>query len=248
MTERTKPADTTEENDESGKDGAQQIVDFGSALTKTPHGSVYCMTIIGQIEGHNTAASGAKTTKYEHVLPLLAKLEESDEVNGVLFLLNTVGGDVEAGLAIAELIAGMTKPTVSIVLGGSHSIGVPLAVAARRSFAVPSAAMTIHPVRLSGTVIGVSQTFNYFERIQDRIITFVTRNSRVKREDFTKLMLQTGELAADIGSVIYGEQAVQLGLIDRIGGLADALECLHGMIEEERREKQTPLGSGKSRV
>ena len=248
MTERTKPADTTEENDESGKDGAQQIVDFGSALTKTPHGSVYCMTIIGQIEGHNTAASGAKTTKYEHVLPLLAKLEESDEVNGVLFLLNTVGGDVEAGLAIAELIAGMTKPTVSIVLGGSHSIGVPLAVAARRSFAVPSAAMTIHPVRLSGTVIGVSQTFNYFERIQDRIITFVTRNSRVKREDFTKLMLQTGELAADIGSVIYGEQAVQLGLIDRIGGLADALECLHGMIEEERREKQTPLGSGESRV
>lgn len=153
MTERTKPADTTEENDESGKDGAQQIVDFGSALTKTPHGSVYCMTIIGQIEGHNTAASGAKTTKYEHVLPLLAKLEESDEVNGVLFLLNTVGGDVEAGLAIAELIAGMTKPTVSIVLGGSHSIGVPLAVAARRSFAVPSAAMTIHPVRMSGTVI-----------------------------------------------------------------------------------------------
>ncbi|MFR4088144.1 MAG: ClpP family protease [Dysosmobacter sp.] len=158
MTERTKPADTTEENDESGKDGAQQIVDFGSALTKTPHGSVYCMTIIGQIEGHNTAASGAKTTKYEHVLPLLAKLEESDEVNGVLFLLNTVGGDVEAGLAIAELIAGMTKPTVSIVLGGSHSIGVPLAVAARRSFAVPSAAMTIHPVRMSGTVIAAPQT------------------------------------------------------------------------------------------
>ena len=172
MTERTKPADTTEENDESGKDGAQQIVDFGSALTKTPHGSVYCMTIIGQIEGHNTAASGAKTTKYEHVLPLLAKLEESDEVNGVLFLLNTVGGDVEAGLAIAELIAGMTKPTVSIVLGGSHSIGVPLAVAARRSFAVPSAAMTIHPVRMSGTVIAAPQTYNYFQRLQDRIVAF----------------------------------------------------------------------------
>ena len=173
MTERTKPADTTEENDESGKDGAQQIVDFGSALTKTPHGSVYCMTIIGQIEGHNTAASGAKTTKYEHVLPLLAKLEESDEVNGVLFLLNTVGGDVEAGLAIAELIAGMTKPTVSIVLGGSHSIGVPLAVAARRSFAVPSAAMTIHPVRMSGTVIAAPQTYNYFQRLQDRSASLV---------------------------------------------------------------------------
>ena len=234
MTERTKPADTTEENDESGKDGAQQIVDFGSALTKTPHGSVYCMTIIGQIEGHNTAASGAKTTKYEHVLPLLAKLEESDEVNGVLFLLNTVGGDVEAGLAIAELIAGMTKPTVSIVLGGSHSIGVPLAVAARRSFAVPSAAMTIHPVRLNGLVIAVSQTFNYFARIQERIIQFVTRNSRVKREDFTRLMLQTGELAADVGSVIYGEEAVRLGLIDEIGGLSDALACLHQMMDEQK--------------
>ena len=234
MTERTKPADTTEENDESGKDGAQQIVDFGSALTKTPHGSVYCMTIIGQIEGHNTAASGAKTTKYEHVLPLLAKLEESDEVNGVLFLLNTVGGDVEAGLAIAELIAGMTKPTVSIVLGGSHSIGVPLAVSAKRSFIAPSAAMTIHPVRLNGLVIAVSQTFNYFARIQERIIQFVTRNSRVKREDFTRLMLQTGELAADVGSVIYGEEAVRLGLIDEIGGLSDALACLHQMMDEQK--------------
>ena len=186
MTERTKPADTTEENDESGKDGAQQIVDFGSALTKTPHGSVYCMTIIGQIEGHNTAASGAKTTKYEHVLPLLAKLEESDEVNGVLFLLNTVGGDVEAGLAIAELIAGMTKPTVSIVLGGSHSIGVPLAVAARRSFAVPSAAMTIHPVRMSGTVIAAPQTYNYFQRLQDRIQPQPDHGSEVPGPDAEK--------------------------------------------------------------
>lgn len=190
MTERTKPADTTEENDESGKDGAQQIVDFGSALTKTPHGSVYCMTIIGQIEGHNTAASGAKTTKYEHVLPLLAKLEESDEVNGVLFLLNTVGGDVEAGLAIAELIAGMTKPTVSIVLGGSHSIGVPLAVAARRSFAVPSAAMTIHPVRMSGTVIAAPQTYNYFQRLQDRIVAFVSSHSQITAQKFQALMLK----------------------------------------------------------
>ena len=213
MTERTKPADTTEENDESGKDGAQQIVDFGSALTKTPHGSVYCMTIIGQIEGHNTAASGAKTTKYEHVLPLLAKLEESDEVNGVLFLLNTVGGDVEAGLAIAELIAGMTKPTVSIVLGGSHSIGVPLAVAARRSFAVPSAAMTIHPVRMSGTVIAAPQTYNYFQRLQD--------------------------MAADVGSVVYGEEAVSLGIIDQVGGLSDGLQCLYRQIEEAKGKRET---------
>lgn len=236
MTERTKPADTTEENDESGKDGAQQIVDFGSALTKTPHGSVYCMTIIGQIEGHNTAASGAKTTKYEHVLPLLAKLEESDEVNGVLFLLNTVGGDVEAGLAIAELIAGMTKPTVSIVLGGSHSIGVPLAVAARRSFAVPSAAMTIHPVRMSGTVIGVPQTMTYFEKIQDRIIDFVVANSHVERQTFHSLMMKTGELTTDVGSVVYGNEAVEIGLIDQLGSLSDALTCLHAMIDKEKGE------------
>ena len=200
MTERTKPADTTEENDESGKDGAQQIVDFGSALTKTPHGSVYCMTIIGQIEGHNTAASGAKTTKYEHVLPLLAKLEESDEVNGVLFLLNTVGGDVEAGLAIAELIAGMTKPTVSIVLGGSHSIGVPLAVAARRSFAVPSAAMTIHPVRMSGTVIAAPQTYNYFQRLQDRIVAFVSSHSQITAQKFQALMLKKDDMAPTLAA------------------------------------------------
>ena len=233
-TEPTKPAQEEEEDSR-----VRQIVDLGSSVVTNDHGTVHCLTVIGQIEGHNTAASGAKTTKYEHVLPLLAKLEESDEVNGVLFLLNTVGGDVEAGLAIAELIAGMTKPTVSIVLGGSHSIGVPLAVAARRSFAVPSAAMTIHPVRLNGLVIGVPQTFYYFERIQERITQFVTANSRMKREDFTRLMLQTGELAADVGSVIYGEEAVQLGLIDEIGGLSAALDCLHRMIRE-RKESDVP--------
>ena len=238
MTERTKPADTTEENDESGKDGAQQIVDFGSALTKTPHGSVYCMTIIGQIEGHNTAASGAKTTKYEHVLPLLAKLEESDEVNGVLFLLNTVGGDVEAGLAIAELIAGMTKPTVSIVLGGSHSIGVPLAVAARRSFAVPSAAMTIHPVRMSGTVIAAPETYRYFERIQERIVDFVAKNSHISAEKFRSLMLDSGDMANDVGTVLYGKQAVEAGLIDRVGTLSDALEALYDMVERGRKRSK----------
>lgn len=239
MTERTKPADTTEENDESGKDGAQQIVDFGSALTKTPHGSVYCMTIIGQIEGHNTAASGAKTTKYEHVLPLLAKLEESDEVNGVLFLLNTVGGDVEAGLAIAELIAGMTKPTVSIVLGGSHSIGVPLAVAARRSFAVPSAAMTIHPVRMSGTVIAAPQTYNYFQRLQDRIVAFVSSHSQITAQKFQALMLKKDDMAADVGSVVYGEEAVSLGIIGQVGGLSDGLQCLYRQIEEAKGKRET---------
>ena len=247
--------DETRQRQETGGEDAeerdsrqQQIVDMGSATIKTEKGTIHTLTIVGQIEGHQILPPTSKSTKYEHVMPLLASVEESDEVYGLLILLNTVGGDIEAGLAISELISSMRKPTVSLVLGGGHSIGVPLAVSAKVSFIAPSAAMTIHPVRLSGTVIGVSQTFNYFERIQDRIITFVTRNSRVKREDFTKLMLQTGELAADIGSVIYGEQAVQLGLIDRIGGLADALECLHGMIEEERREKQTPLGSGKSRV
>lgn len=247
--------DETRQRQETGGEDAeerdsrqQQIVDMGSATIKTEKGTIHTLTIVGQIEGHQILPPTSKSTKYEHVMPLLASVEESDEVDGLLILLNTVGGDIEAGLAISELISSMRKPTVSLVLGGGHSIGVPLAVSAKVSFIAPSAAMTIHPVRLSGTVIGVSQTFNYFERIQDRIITFVTRNSRVKREDFTKLMLQTGELAADIGSVIYGEQAVQLGLIDRIGGLADALEYLHGMIEEERREKQTPLGSGESRV
>ena len=238
MTERTKPADTTEENDESGKDGAQQIVDFGSALTKTPHGSVYCMTIIGQIEGHNTASDHTKTTKYEHVLPLLAKLEESEEVDGILFLLNTVGGDVEAGLAIAELIAGMTKPTVSIVLGGSHSIGVPLAVAARHSFAVPSAAMTIHPVRMSGTVIAAPQTYNYFQRLQERIVAFVSGHSHISAEDFQTLMLRKDDMAADVGSVLYGEEAVRVGLIDEVGGLADGLQCLYRQIEQYRGTAQ----------
>ena len=210
-------------------------MDFGSALTRTPHGSVYCLTIIGQIEGHMTASSGTKTTKYEHVLPLLAKLEESSEVDGVLFLLNTVGGDIEAGLAIAELIAGMTKPTVSIVLGGSHSIGVPLAVAARRSFAVPSAAMTIHPVRMNGTVIAAPQTYSYFQRLQDRIVDFVARHSQISAEEFEALMLKKDDMAADVGSVLYGEEAVQRGIIDAVGGLSDGLACLYRQIEQHRK-------------
>ena len=233
MSEQTTPQNTTGENDDNAG-AAQQIVDFGSALTRTPHGSVYCLTIIGQIEGHNTASDHTKTTKYEHVLPLLAKLEESEEVDGVLFLLNTVGGDVEAGLAIAELIAGMTKPTVSIVLGGSHSIGVPLAVAARRSFAVPSAAMTIHPVRMSGTVIAAPQTYNYFQRLQERIVAFVSGHSHISTEDFQTLMLRKDDMAADVGSVLYGEEAVKVGLIDQVGGLADGLQCLYRQIEQYR--------------
>ncbi|MEG1593350.1 MAG: ATP-dependent Clp protease proteolytic subunit [Oscillibacter sp.] len=208
-------------------------------MTRTAHGAVYCLTIIGQIEGHMTAGDSTKTTKYEHVLPLLAKLEESDEVDGVLFLLNTVGGDVEAGLAIAELIAGMTKPTVSIVLGGSHSIGVPLAVAARQSFAVPSAAMTIHPVRMSGTVIAAPQTYDYFQRLQDRIVAFVSGHSGISKEEFQNLMLKTGEMASDVGSVLYGEEAVSVGLIDQVGGLSDGLSCLYRQIEEQKGKKTT---------
>lgn len=216
---------------------AQPIIDFGSSLIRTEKGTVYVLTIVGQIEGHQLLPPTSKSTKYEHVLPLLAMVEESDQIDGLLILLNNGGGDVEAGLAISELIASMSKPAVSLVLGGSHSIGVPLAVSAKRSFIAPSAAMTIHPVRLNGLVIGVPQTFYYFERIQERIIHFVTANSAIKREDFTRLMLKTGELAADVGSVIYGEEAVELGLIDEIGGLSEALECLHEMIRKQKEAK-----------
>ena len=212
----------------------QPIVDLGSSIIRTDRGTIYVLTIVGQIEGHQLLPPTSKSTKYEHVLPLLATIEGSGEIDGLLILLNNGGGDVEAGLAISEVISSMSKPTVSLVLGGSHSIGVPLAVSAKKSFIAPSAAMTIHPVRLNGLVIGVPQTFYYFERIQERILQFVTANSNIKREAFTKLMLQTGELAADVGSVIYGEEAVELGLIDRIGGLSDALECLYGMVEEKK--------------
>ena len=190
-------------------------------------GTIQCLTIVGQIEGHQLLPEDAKTTKYEHVLPLIAAVEESEEIKGLLILLNTIGGDVEAGLAIAELIAGMKKPTVSLVLGGGHSIGVPLAVAAKRSLIAPSAAMTIHPVRINGVVIGVPQTYEYFSRIQERIIGFVTSHSRVTREEYLKLMTNTDELANDVGSVIYGEEAVERGIIDSVGTLSDALAFLH---------------------
>lgn len=199
-------------------------------------GTIQCLTIVGQIEGHQVLPEDAKATKYEHILPLLAAIEESPEIRGLLILLNTMGGDVEAGLAIAEMIAGMKKPTVSLVLGGGHSIGVPMAVAARCSMIAPSAAMTIHPVRLNGVVIGVPQTYNYFARIQERIVRFVTEHSRISREDYLRLMTNTDELANDVGSVIYGEEAVQMGLIDRVGTLSDALDYLHGQTEDRPRE------------
>lgn len=201
-------------------------------LGSVPAAPVRCLTIIGQIEGHQVLPEEQKTTKYEHVMPLLAAAEESPEIKGLLVMLNTVGGDVEAGLGIAELIAGMRKPTVSLVLGGGHSIGVPLAVAARRSFIAPSAAMTIHPVRLNGVVIGVPQTYNYFARIQERIVSFVTDHSGISREKYLELMTDTDELANDVGSVIYGEEAVKCGLIDSVGTLSDALGWLHGEIEK----------------
>ena len=235
MTEETRPAQSNDGGDQDQL--RQEIVDLGASTVKTRDGIIHTLTIVGTIEGHQEERSGAKTTKYEHILPLLANLEESDEADGLLILLNTMGGDIEAGLAIAEMISGMKKPTVSLVLGGGHSIGVPLAVAAKESFIVPSGAMTIHPVRLNGLVIGVSQTFHYFERIQDRICDFVTRNSRISREEFEHLMLNTGEMAADVGSVIYGSEAVELGLIDHLGGLSDALECLHRRMREERERQ-----------
>ncbi|MET0018242.1 ATP-dependent Clp protease proteolytic subunit [Oscillibacter sp.] len=249
MTEETKTKKTTEDDDadtksdqDTDKDNTdkggtgpeewqQQIVDSGSVTTKSKRGNLHCLTIIGQIEGHMTAATNIKATKYEHVMPLLAALEQSDEVDGVLFLLNTVGGDIEAGLGIAELIAGMSKPTASLVLGGSHSIGIPLAVSTKRSFAVPSAAMTIHPVRMSGTVIAAPQTYHYFERLQDRIVDFVTRNCAIDKDKFLSLMMKTGEMAADVGSVIYGEEAVRMGLIDQVGTLSDALNWLYDQLK-----------------
>ena len=207
-------------------DEFKEIKESGSATAK----GIHCLTIIGQIEGHQLLGDDVKTTKYEHILPMLAAIEETEEIGGLLILLNTMGGDVEAGLAIAELIAGMKKPSCSLVLGGGHSIGVPLAAAARRSFIAPSAAMTIHPVRLNGVVIGVPQTYNYFARIQERIVRFVTSHSRCPREEYLRLMTNTDELANDVGSVIYGEEAVEKGLIDAIGTLADALDYLHGEI------------------
>ena len=211
----------------------EEIKELGSAQPQGREGMIHCLTIVGQVEGHQILPEDNKTTKYEHVMPLLAAVEESEEIKGLLILLNTVGGDVEAGLGIAELIAGMKKPTVSLILGGGHSIGVPLAVAASRSFIAPSAAMTIHPVRLNGVVIGVPQTYNYLARIQERIVGFVTGHSNISRERYNELMMATDELANDVGSVIYGKEAVSCGLIDSIGTLSDALDYLHGEINRQ---------------
>ena len=208
----------------------EELLELGSARLDG-RDAIHCLTIVGQIEGHQMLSSQTKTTRYEHILPLLASIEESPDIDGLLILLNTAGGDVEAGLAIAELIAGMDKPTVSLVLGGGHSIGVPLAVSAKKSFIAPTATMTIHPVRMNGLVLGVPQAFSYFERMQERITGFVTGNSHMKPERFTQLCMNTDELVMDVGTVLDGENAVQEGLIDSLGSLSDAIRALYEMIE-----------------
>ena len=227
------------ENADNRKETREDIVETGSIVTNGKHGNIHCITIIGQIEGHTVLGNDVKTTKYEHICPTLAAVEENDDVDALLIMLNTVGGDIEAGLAIAELIAGMTKPTASLILGGGHSIGVPLAVAAKHSIIAETAAITIHPVRMSGVVVGAPQTFNYFERVQDRITGFVERNSNMTAEKFREYMLKVGELATDVGTVIYGKEAVDIGLIDRVGTLSDALSFLHGEIEKNKKEKSS---------
>lgn len=211
------------------------LLELGADLSKTNKGNIYTLTIIGQIEGHQVLPETVKTTKYEHILPLLAGLEESDEIEGLLLLLNTVGGDIEAGLAIAEMIAGMKKPTVSLVLGGGHSIGIPLAVCTKKSFITRTASMTVHPVRMTGLVVGAPQTFRYFHRIQEQITDFVTTNSAISKEDFEGYMMATGEMATDVGTILYGKDAVASGLIDSLGNLNDALSALHAMIDEKKR-------------
>ena len=212
----------------------EQVIQLGSDITKSGKGNIHTLTIIGQVEGHMLAPETVKTTKYEHILPLLAGIEESDDVDGLLLLLNTVGGDIEAGLAIAEMIAGMKKPTVSLVLGGGHSIGIPLAVCTKQSFITPTASMTVHPVRMTGLVVGAPQTFRYFQRIQEQIADFVTANSKISRDTFENYMMATGEIATDVGTILYGKEAVSSGLIDKLGGLSDALRALHKMIEDEK--------------
>lgn len=208
----------------------------GMAVAKNSRESIYCLSIIGQIEGHYILPEGQKATKYERIIPLLTEIEESEEIDGLLVVLNTMGGDVEAGLAIAEMIASMTKPSVSLVLGGGHSIGVPLATCARRSFIVPSATMTIHPVRVNGLVVGVPQTFRYFEDMQKRILRFICDHSEAKEESIMELMMRPDEMATDVGSIISGEEAVRYGIIDSVGGLSDALEELRKMIKEKQSE------------
>ena len=220
---------------EEAAEEAEMIRETGQSVSRNSKHLIHCLTVIGQIEGHYVLSEQNKTTKYEHIIPALVAIEQDRSVEGLLIILNTVGGDVEAGLAIAELIAGMKTPTVSLVVGGGHSIGVPLAVSAKRSFIVPTASMTIHPVRMNGTVLGVPQTLSYFEKMQDRIVSFITRNSRIPEEELRRLTMNTGELVLDVGTVLEGKKAVELGLIDSLGSLGDAMDSLYGMIENTEK-------------
>lgn len=230
----------TEETPEKAGQEFQNIVNSGSIVTKNNDVVIHSLTIIGQIEGHYAMSPQNKTTKYEHIIPLLVAIEENPEIHGLLILINTVGGDVEAGLAIAEMIASMKKPTCSLVLGGGHSIGVPLAVCTNISYIVPSATMTIHPVRMNGLVIGVEQSYNYFSRMQERINTFIIKHSKLSDKKLNELMFNTGELSTDVGSIIDGESAVKLGLIDKIGGLKDALVSLKSLIKNNKKSIENP--------
>ncbi len=227
-------------NDGDDSTALNGIIESGSVTVRKGEHLIHCLTIIGQIEGHYILPAQNKTTKYEHVIPQLVAIEESDEIDGLIMILNTVGGDIEAGLAIAELVAGMTTPTVSLVLGGGHSIGVPLAVSTDKSFITPSATMTIHPVRMNGLVLGVPQTLSYFEQMQERIVRFVSDNSEINPDRFREMMLATGELVLDVGTVLSGEAAVNEGLIDSLGSLSDALNCLYDLINQN--ENKSPKG------
>lgn len=238
-----------EENVESEKlaEDIRQIKEMGSVTLPDAKHVIHCLNIIGQMEGHYILPAQNKTTKYEHIIPALVAIEQDRSIEGLVIILNTVGGDVEAGLAIAELIASMKTPTVSMVVGGGHSIGVPLAVCAKKSFIVPSATMTIHPVRMNGLVLGVPQTLSYFDKMQERIVRFVCDNSAIKPERFRELMMSTGELVMDVGSVIDGEQAVKEGLIDRLGGLSEAIDCLYDMIENSSEKEKAENVSDNNR-
>lgn len=225
-----------DENDKTTKEETEQIIQTGAVTQNNGKYNIHCLTIIGQIEGHYILPAQNKTTKYEHVIPQLIAIDSNPEIKGLIIILNTVGGDVEAGLAIAELIAGMKTPTVSLVLGGGHSIGVPLAVSAKRSFIAPSATMTVHPVRMNGVVLGVPQTLSYFDKMQERITNFVTTNSKIGADKFRELMMQTGELIMDVGTVLDGESAVEVGLIDQLGGLKEVNEYLESVIEGDEKK------------
>ena len=222
------------DNDEDEELSREELImRTGQVISRNSKHLIHCLDIIGQVEGHYVLPSKQKSTKYEHIIPALVAIEQDRSIEGLIMILNTVGGDVEAGLAIAELVAGMKTPTVSLVVGGGHSIGVPLAVSAKYSFIVPSATMTIHPVRMNGLVLGVPQTFSYFEKMQDRIVRFVTSNSNITEEKFREMLMKTGELTMDMGTVVEGETAVETGLIDSMGSLSDAIEKLYELIEQD---------------